>query len=315
MTQERQTKLQHKAIPAGGVELHAVTAGPAEGRLLILLHGFPEFWYAWREVIAPLAEAGFRVVAPDQRGYGRSGKPEGVESYALDRLAADVVAIADACGAPEFDVVGHDFGGIVAWWAVLKHPGRVRRLIVLNAPHPVAGRRFAKRHWRQLLRSWYIFFFQIPGLPERVLSLGKYALLRLAMTQSAPPHLFTDAELRRYRKAWSEPGALTAMLNWYRAFRRFRAGATDLIVRQPTLILWGDRDLYLDFRLAKASLRFCENGRIYRVEGASHWLHHEGPELVAEEIIGFLGRSSVAPKQPPAASTATPPARCLRPRS
>ena len=133
-------------------------------------------------------------------------------------------------------------------------PRRVRRLIVLNAPHPVAGRRFAKRHWRQLLRSWYIFFFQIPGLPERVLSLGKYALLRLAMTQSAPPHLFTDAELRRYRKAWSERGALTAMLNWYRAFRRFRAGATDLIVRQPTLILWGDRDLYLDSRLAKASL-------------------------------------------------------------
>ncbi len=289
MTWTGHSDLQHIVFHAGGVDLHAVAAGPRDGPLVILLHGFPEFCYGWREHIAPLAEAGFRVVAPDQRGYGESGKPEGVDAYGLDILAADVLAIATACGAQSFDVVGHDWGGIVAWWTALKYPRRLRRLIVLNAPHPVAARRYAKRHPRQMLRSWYIGLFQMRGLPEWLLSVGDFALLRSALRGTAFEGVFTDEDLRRYREAWAVPGALTAMLNWYRAFRLFRAGGVDLTVRQPTLILWGDRDIYLEFGLAEASLHFCENGRLRRVEGASHWLQHEGPELVAEEIVGFLG--------------------------
>ena len=288
MTSAGQTELQHIVFGVVAVDLHAVAAGPRDGPLVILLHGFPESGYGWRNQIVPLAEAGFRVVVPDQRGYGRSGKPKGIAAYGLDTLAADILGIADACGAEKFDLVGHDWGGIVAWWAALRYPDRVRRLVVVNAPHPIAGRRYAKRHWGQLLRSWYIFFFQIRRLPEWLLSRGNFALLRGAFAVSAPRGLFTEDEFRHYCEAWSEPGALTPMLDWYRAFRHFRARNTDLVVRQPTLILWGDRDLYLAFGLAEASLAFCADGRLRRIEGASHWLQHEGPEMVAEEIIGFL---------------------------
>jgi pimeloyl-ACP methyl ester carboxylesterase len=284
-----QLDLQHILLRAGGVDLHAVAAGPADGPLVILLHGFPEFWYGWRRQIAPLAAAGFRVVVPDQRGYGTSARPAGIAAYGLDVLAADVVGIADACGAEKFDVAGHDWGGIVAWWTALIFPHRVRRLIVVNAPHPVAGRRYARQHWRQLLRSWYIVFFQIPHLPEWFLATRDFVALRAALTHSGPDGLFTAADLQCYREAWAQPGALTAMLNWYRAFPTFRARGAELIVRQPTLVLWGDRDLYLDVGLAEASLRFCANGRLLRVEGASHWLQHERPSLVAEEIVGYLG--------------------------
>jgi pimeloyl-ACP methyl ester carboxylesterase len=199
-------ELSHIRLQAAGVALHAVTAGPPDGPLVILLHGFPEYWAGWRKQIAPLADAGFRVIVPDQRGYNESDKPADVGDYGLDKLAADVAAIADACGAASFDLVGHDWGGIVAWWAALKYPQRVRRLVVVNAPHPVAGRRYAKRHWRQLLRSWYIFFFQIPRFPEWLLGRGDFALLSAALTRSAPKGLFTRDQLRAYRAAWSRPG-------------------------------------------------------------------------------------------------------------
>jgi pimeloyl-ACP methyl ester carboxylesterase len=280
--------LQHIAFRASGVELHAVAPGSGDGRLVILLHGFPEFWYGFRRQIAPLASAGFRVIVPDQRGYAGSSKPHGIDAYGFDTLAADVAAIADSCSAEKFDLVGHDFGGVVAWWVALKFPNRVRRLVVINAPHPVAGRRYAKQHWRQLLRSWYIFFFQIPGLPDWFLARRGFALLRLALTGSARRGLFTEDDLRNYREAWAAPGALTAMLNWYRALRRFRARGTDLKVRQPTLLLWGDHDLYLDAGLAEASLAYCAAGRLRRFPDASHWLQHEEADVVSQEIREFL---------------------------
>jgi pimeloyl-ACP methyl ester carboxylesterase len=284
--------LEHLKLAVGGLDFHAVATGPAGGRLVLLLHGFPEFSYGWREQMAPLAAAGFRVVAPDQRGYGRSAKPEGVEQYGLDLLAADVAGIAEACGAASFDLVGHDWGGIVAWWAAVRYPERVRRLVVINAPHPVAARRYIKRHWRQLLRSWYIGFFQLRGIPEWLLRLGNFALLAGAMKISAPRGLFTSDELQAYRQAWSRPGALTAMLNWYRALPLFRRRRIDPTVHQPTLILWGDADPFLSVGLAEASLRYCEAAKLIRVEGASHWLQHEGPELVAEEICAFFADST-----------------------
>ena len=287
MTAERGS-LEHTEVSVGGLGFHVVVAGPSDARPVMLLHGFPEFWYGWRPLIEPLAEAGFRVIVPDQRGYGRSAKPGAVADYALDLLASDAVGIAGALGHRDFDLIGHDWGGIVAWWVALKYRKRVRRLVVVNAPHPVAARRYARWRWRQLAKSWYIFFFQIPKLPEFFLRVGDFALLRAALRFSAPRGLFGEEDYAAYREAWSEPGALTAMLDWYRAFPKFRARETDLTVRQPTLIIWGDRDAFLEFGLAAASARFCDDARIVRIEGASHWVHHEGPERVAEEIIAFL---------------------------
>jgi pimeloyl-ACP methyl ester carboxylesterase len=281
-------ELEDIVIRAGGVDLHAVAAGAPGAPLVILLHGFPEFWYGWRGQFGPLIEAGFRVVAPDQRGYGTSSKPKGTAAYSLGHLAADVLRIADHFGAKQFDLVGHDFGGIVAWWAAVKYPRRIRRLVVINAPHPVAARRYVRSHWTQLFRSWYVFLFQLPRLPELLLSWRDFALLRFALRHTAATGTFTDEEFSQYREAWAEPGAMKAMLAWYRALRRFRARRSDLTVRQPTLILWGNRDVFLAKGLAQASLRFCSDARVNMVQGASHWLQHEGPEFVAEEIIEFL---------------------------
>src|SRR5687768_1272911 len=287
-------RLERLEFDIRGVRIHAVAAGPADGPLVVLLHGFPEFWYGWRHQILPVAAAGFRVVAPDQRGYNRSGKPEGVAAYQLDELAADVAGLIEACGRESADVVGHDWGGVVAWWTALKHPACVRRLVVLDAPHPVAARKYARRHWRQILRSWYIGFFQVSRLPERLLSLRGFAPLQRLMTRSAAPGIFSADDLSAYRQAWSQPGALTAMVNWYRALRNFRAGSIDLRVRQKTLILWGDRDRFLAFGLAEASARFCDDARIIRVERASHWLQHERPRRVTAEILAFLAEDGGA---------------------
>jgi pimeloyl-ACP methyl ester carboxylesterase len=282
-------RLERLEFAIRGVAIHAVAAGPADGPLVVLLHGFPEFWYGWRHQILPIAEAGFRVVAPDQRGYNRSDKPEGVPAYHLDELAADVAGLIDACGHQAADVVGHDWGGVVAWWTALKHPGRVRRLVVLNAPHPIAMQKFARKNWRQLWRSRYIGFFQVPRLPERYLSLAGFAPLRRALTGSAPPGIFGSADLSAYRQTWSQPGALTAMLNWYRAMLKFRTSGTDLRVRQKTLILWGERDDFLESGLAAASARFCDDARVLLIERGSHWIQHERPRRVNAEILAFLG--------------------------
>ncbi|MGQ7791232.1 alpha/beta fold hydrolase [Faunimonas sp. B44] len=277
-----------------GVALHAVVAGPPGGPVVVLLHGFPEFWYGWRKQIGPLAQAGFRVIVPDQRGYGLSDKPAGVEAYRLDRLAADVVAIADRFGAETIDLVGHDWGGVVAWWVAARHPLRVRRLVVVNAPHPVAAIRYARKHRTQLRRSWYVAFFQLPAVPEWLLARGGYRLLQRALTASAPPDLFGPAELAAYRAAWSSPGALTGMVNWYRSIRGFRAKDARARIRSPALILWGARDPFLEAGLAEASAALCDRATVLRYDDAGHWVQHERPGPVNAAILQFLdgGRRS-----------------------
>ena len=186
----------HSRRRVGELDLHVVEAGPPEGRPAILLHGFPEFWYGWRHQLGPLAAAGLRVVAPDQRGYNLSDKPQGLESYTLDRLAGDVVALADALGCDRVSLVGHDWGGLVAWWTAARHGERVERLAILNAPHPQAFGPYLRRHPTQLLRSAYIGFFQLPWLAEAALAAADFALLQRALTRSSRPGTFTADELR-----------------------------------------------------------------------------------------------------------------------
>jgi pimeloyl-ACP methyl ester carboxylesterase len=280
---------RHLRLRLRGLLFHVVTAGPQGGPLVILLHGFPEYWRAWRALIGPLAAAGFCVVAPDQRGYNTSAKPPSLKAYALDELAADVVALADRFGAERFHVVGHDFGGLVGWWAALAYPDRIGRLVVLNSPHPIAARRYLRFHPMQAVRSAYMLLARLPRLPERALGWNRFWLLRNLLLWTSPRGLFGPDERRQYRRAWRRPGALAGMLNWYRALPLSPKRLDDAVVRRPALILWGDRDPFLQSGLAEASLEFCEKGRLRHVEGASHWLHHEGPELVAEEICAFLG--------------------------
>ncbi len=278
-----------RTVPLPGVTLHVVEAGPATGPTLILLHGFPEFWWGWRHQIAPLARAGFHVVVPDQRGYNLSGKPAGTASYALGVLAADVIGLADALGAERFHLVGHDWGGVVAWQVASEHPDRVERLVVLNAPHPGIALGYALRHPGQWLRSTYVGMFQVPWLPEMLLRSRDFRTLTRAMTTTGAPGAFSASDLARYREAWRRPGALTAMLNWYRAMRRRDRPETSR-TRVPSFVIWGRRDAFLQPGLAIASIAQCDNARIAWLDDASHWLHHEQPERVADMIIGFLSR-------------------------
>ena len=209
MTLNEPSKLRDGYAEIGDVRLHYVEAG--DGPLIVLLHGFPEFWYGWRKQIEPLAAAGFRVIVPDQRGCNLSSKPRGVVSYALTELVSDVIAIADQLGQQRIFLAGHDWGAAVAWSTALLHPGRIEKLAVLNVPHPSVMRRYVYTRLPQALRSWYIFFFQIPWLPEVLFSAFDFRMGTRALGGSSRPGTFSPEDLEQYRAAWSQPGALTAM--------------------------------------------------------------------------------------------------------
>jgi len=276
-----------KRIDVGdGLRLHVVGDGPKDGPPVILLHGFPESWWAWRKQIAPLAKRGFLVIVPDLRGYGDSAAPEGVDNYTLDRLAADIVGIADALGVERFDLVGHDWGGVIAWAVAGHYPDRVRRLVAIAAPHPDVMRGQMLRHPRQWLRSAYIGFFQLPRLPEKMLRARDFRRLRASLVKTSRPDTFSAAELDRYTAAWRRTGRLTAMLNYYRALRRKRHPIGPIAA--PTLILWGKEDRFLGTHLAEASGEMCADAAVlYRPE-ATHWLHLEESEWLTDQIAGFL---------------------------
>jgi pimeloyl-ACP methyl ester carboxylesterase len=272
----------------GDVGLHAVTAGPDSGPVVMLLHGFPEFWYGWRRQIEPLATAGFRVIVPDQRGYNLSSKPVGVAAYALTELVSDVIAIADQLGQEKIFLAGHDWGAIVAWSTALLYPQRIAKLVVLNVPHPSVMRKFLSTSPRQLLRSWYMFFFQLPWLPEALFSAFNFGIGARTLLRSSRPGTFSDENLVQYRAAWSQTRAVTAMVNWYRALFRTRAKFPDKIVRVPTRILWGERDAFLLAEMAHQSLRYCTNAELFTFANATHWLQLEEPARVSELLIDFF---------------------------
>jgi pimeloyl-ACP methyl ester carboxylesterase len=272
------------------VRLHAVAAGPNDGPVAVLLHGFPEFWYGWHRQIEPLANAGFRVIVPDQRGYNLSSKPFGVASYALTALVSDVIAIADQLGQEKIFLAGHDWGAAVAWSTALLHPHRVAKLAVLNVPHPTVMRRRLSTHLRQMLRSWYIFFFQLPYLPEAFFSAFHFRIGARSLRSSSRPGTFSTEDLAQYRAAWSQPGALTAMINWYRALFRVPTKFPDRTVHVPTRILWGELDAFLLLEMAHESLRYCANAELFTFANATHWLQHEEPARVSQLLIEFFSK-------------------------
>lgn len=270
-----------------GVQLEALTAGPASGEPVILLHGFPESADAWRRQIAALAGAGHRVIAPHQRGYAGSSKPASVFEYRIGVLARDVLALADAAGAPQFSLVGHDWGAALAWHLAATHPDRLRHLVVLNGPHPGTAGLHAMRHPTQLLRSWYIGAFQLPVVPELLLRSGGFGALARMLEGSARPGAFPPGLLDTYRAQWAQPGALTAMLNWYRALA-FDPPTPASRIELPVTVLWGEQDRWLDRGLADAGLALCSRGELVPFPEATHWLHHEEPDAVNRRLIDFV---------------------------
>jgi pimeloyl-ACP methyl ester carboxylesterase len=276
-----------QALDTNGIRLEVTTAGPPDGGLVILLHGFPESADAWQRQVPALAGAGLRVLAPSQRGYAGSSKPTALASYRLSVLARDVVGLADAVGATTFSVVGHDWGAAVAWHLATVFPERVKRLVVMNGPHAGTVATATLRHPLQFLRSWYIGAFQVPFAPELLLKANGYGWLRRALETTARPGAFPPDLLERYREQWAQPGALTAMLNWYRALALDPpTPATKLAL--PATMLWGEQDRFLERGLADAALALCTQGKLVPFAQATHWLHHEEPEAVNRELLKAL---------------------------
>lgn len=285
---------EERLLRVNGVELQVAAAGEPGRPLVVLLHGFPDLWQGWHLQIPALESAGFHVLAPNQRGYGRSEKPRGVAAYDIDRLAEDVIALAESEGYRTFHLVGHDWGGIVAWWTAARFPERVSRLAILNAPHPGVFRDYLFRSPTQILKSWYVGFFQIPWLPEAALSANDYATLFRSMQSTSEPGIFDDSDRRYLVAGWSQPGALTAMLNYYRALARRSPKSMKLRIAATTLVLWGTQDPTEEPGLAEASLQLCSDARLIRLDQARHWIQREEPELVNRELVQFLSETSSA---------------------
>jgi pimeloyl-ACP methyl ester carboxylesterase len=273
---------------ANGTRLHYVEAG--EGPLVVLLHGFPEFWYSWRRQIPALAQAGYHVIAPDMRGYNRSDRPSSWRAYDTALLAQDIADLIHHFDAERAFVVGHDWGAAVAYSVAMRHPEVVQRLAILNVPHPermLSG----FRTLRQLRKSWYMFFFQIPALPERLFSREGFSFAKRSLRADSPGS-FSDEDLERYVEAWSQPGAVTGMINYYRAaLRRSPKSALAALtpIQAQTLVIWGMRDRHLGSELAEPLAQWVPNVRVERVPEATHWVQHDAPERVNELLIEFLG--------------------------
>lgn len=282
--------LRHGIAEGDGIRLHTVTQGT--GPLVVLLHGFPEFWYGWRHQIPALAER-FQVVACDLRGYGDSDKPPGVNSYRMQHLTSDVLGLIRACGETRARIVGHDWGGDLAWHLAMDHGEAVERLVVLNCPHPAILEHHLRSNVRQMLRSWYVLAFQIPELPEFLIRRFCAGFVERAFRGLAVrADTFSDADLERYTEALLRPGALTAALNYYRAAvreRRRRDAPTHRVITCPTLLIWGEDDVALGKELTTGMEPWFENDlKIQIVPECSHWVQHEQPELVNAWLLEFL---------------------------
>jgi pimeloyl-ACP methyl ester carboxylesterase len=277
-------------IETNGIKLHVVLAGPKDGQPVLLLHGFPEFWYGWRQQIPALAEAGYRVIVPDQRGYNLSDKPKGARSYSVDVLANDILGLIDALGYDKVHLIGHDWGAIIAWALAVWHPERLHKLGILNVPHPNVMLNFLRRgDPEQLRRSWYIFFFQLPWLPEYFMQKNDWRNGVRALLGTGKKGSFRKADVLEYKDAWSQPGAINAMLNWYRALARHRPKMPkDLRVKIPTLMLWGMQDTAFSHRMARLSIDYCEDGQLVLFEDATHWVQHDEAEAVNQLLLEYL---------------------------
>ncbi|MCU4750560.1 alpha/beta hydrolase [Halobacteria archaeon AArc-curdl1] len=295
-------RISHGEMIVNDVRLHYVSAGPSNGDLVVCLHGFPEFWYAWRHQIPALADAGYRVIAPDMRGYNRSEKPHGLEAYRLEELTEDVSELITELGYEQGYLVAHDWGGLVAWATAYSKPEVVRALTVLNAPHPVKYVR--ELSLEQCLRSWYVLWFQVPWIPNRFLTMKNSAALESVFSDSAAdPAAFTDRDIERYRRAFSRPGVAKSALAYYRAlfrgwFPQRAVGRLPLVgdrlappvprVTTPTQVLWGEQDTALAVEQTVGLERYVDDLTVRRFPDASHWLHIERPDAVTESILEFF---------------------------
>lgn len=263
--------------------MHYVTMG--EGPLIVLLHGFPEFWYSWRYQIPFLANLGYTVVAPDLRGYNDTDKPR--KGYDAPNLLRDIEGLIKGLGQAKAIIVGHDWGGVLAWSFAIHYPQMTGRLIVMNAPHPQAMLR-EFRTLKQLRKSWYIFLFQLPWLPERMLLRNHASLIgRVLRGNTVQKDAFPPEVIAKYQKAISKPGSMTAALNYYRHIFLQRPEMSSHI-SAPTLLIWGEQDVALGIELTHGLEQWIDNIQVERIPDSGHWVQQEQPDKVNQLMQAFL---------------------------
>lgn len=282
-----------RRIDVGEVRLAVVEEG--EGEPVILLHGFPETSACWGRQLPALAAAGYHAIAPDLRGYGRSARPTAVDAYAAPKLVGDIVGLIGALGHQSAHIVGHDWGGGLAWGLAANAPELVRSLTVINAPQAAVSARARRDDPDQQAKSWYMLLFQFAGVAEAYLSANDYARLRAFVFDTAAPGAFSEQEQREVIAALSPDGALTAALNYYRAnmppAALLREPPEPLPIEVPTMIIWGEADTFMGPALLEGSAAMVTGPlRVERLPGVSHWVQHEAPERVNELLVDFLGQ-------------------------
>jgi pimeloyl-ACP methyl ester carboxylesterase len=273
----------------GPIGLETRHAGPTDGEVVIMLHGFPECWNTWKHQLPVLAEAGYRVYAPNMRGYGLSSKPDGVDAYHVDQLIKDVDAIRRHSGAKKIHLAGHDWGAIVAWWYALNKPEHLASLSILNVPHPTAFLKVLKSKPSQLLKSWYIFYFQLPFLPELTVPFKQFFFFRNVLARTSNKGSYEQSDYDELLKHWKTPGSLKAMINYYRsAIRSQPKPPNGNTIDTPTQILWGERDLALSLDMAYLSEKYLTNGSLTTYPDATHWLAHDKPDEINQRLLGHF---------------------------
>ncbi len=283
---------EHKFVQTNRIRLHCVVQG--QGKLVLMLHGFPEFWYSWRHQIPVMAKY-FKIIAPDMRGYNQSEKPEGAENYRMGLLVEDVAGLINSFGEDKAIIVGHDWGAIVSWAFAMAHPEATEKLIIMNAPHPAVWQEKAKYNTRQLRKSWYIFFFQTEEVPESYFSRDNYLALKLMLSKSTVREgVFSEEDLKKFVEAWSKPGALTSSINYYRANISPEIFMKEVSPRfpkitSPTLVIWGEKDLALELEMSKGAEKYIDAPYTIRyIAECGHWVQNEESELVNKYMLEFL---------------------------
>lgn len=280
--------LREQYVRANGLRFHLLTTGPEEGPLVLLLHGFPEMAFSWRFQLEALGGAGYRAVALDMRGFNLTDKPRGLEAYRYDALVLDVEELLNTLDAARAVVIGHDWGGIVAWWFAMDYGERVEKLVILNAPHPGLWRKGMTLP-AQWLRSWYIGAFQLPWLPEKVFQRNPGLLAASMRATAGRRDACGNAELAEYARAFAQPGAMHAALNYYRALVRWGFWRALKPIDAPTLMIWGELDIALDRRLTLGTEQFVRDFRIHYLPECGHWVQQEAADKVNQILLEFVG--------------------------
>jgi len=269
------------------VNIHYVEAGDKRNQLMLCLHGFPEFWFSWRHQLKEFASTHW-VVAVDLRGYGRSEKPSGRSSYHYDLLVEDVRQIITLLGKDKCILMAHDWGALIGWRVVHHYPELISQYIPMNCPHPAAFQQTLVSDYTQMLKSWYIFFFQLPMIPERLTT----TLISMGFRKRVKQSRLSPGEAQAYLDVFDKPSDLTPPINYYRnlVYSINDPNFPRSLISVPTLLIWGEKDNYLNISMASLSSNYVENFSLFTVAGATHWVQQDAPDVVNEKIRQFIGK-------------------------